>query len=47
MNIFKLNSKRRTRCLNVKSDWDKEKIDKAKVKKLKVKSPKNFIINIF
>ncbi len=33
MNIFKLNSKRRTRCLDVKSDWDKEKIEKAKVEK--------------
>ena len=29
MELYKLNSKRRTRCLNVKSDWDKEKIDKA------------------
>ena len=35
MSIFKLNSKRRTRCLEVKSDWDKEKIDKAKVEKEK------------
>ena len=33
MSIFKLNSKRRTRCLDVKADWDKEKIDKDKVKK--------------
>ena len=33
MDIFKLNSKRRTHCLNVKADWDKEKIEKAKVKK--------------
>ena len=33
MNIFKLNSKRRTRCLSVKADWDKEKIDKAKMEK--------------
>ena len=27
LNVYKLNSKRRTRCLDVKSDWDKEKID--------------------
>jgi len=33
MSIFKLNSKRRTRCLSVKADWDKEKIDKAKMEK--------------
>ena len=33
MNIYKLNSKRRTRCLNVKADWDKKKIDKEKIKK--------------
>ena len=33
MELYKLNSKRRTRCLNVKGDWDKQKIDKAKVAK--------------
>ena len=33
MELYKLNSKRRTRCLNVKSDWDKEKIDKAQNEK--------------
>ena len=33
MELYKLNSKRRTRCLEVKSDWEKEKIDKAKVEK--------------
>ena len=33
MNIFKLNSKRITRCLDVKADWNKEKIDKAKIEK--------------
>ena len=33
LNVYKLSSKRRTRCLDVKSDWDKEKIDKAKVEK--------------
>ena len=31
LNIFKLNSKRMTRCLEVKTDWDKEKIDKDKI----------------
>ncbi len=33
INIFKLNSKRITRCLNIKGDWDKQKIDKAKIEK--------------
>ena len=33
MSIFKLNSKRITRCLDVKADWNKEKIDKAKIEK--------------
>ena len=33
MELYKLNSKRRTRCLSVKADWDKEKIDKAKMEK--------------
>ena len=33
MDHFKLSSKRLTRCLNVKADWDKEKVDKAKIKK--------------
>ena len=33
MSIFKLNSKRITRCMDVKGDWDKKKIDKAKVEK--------------
>ena len=32
MNIFKLNSKRITRCLDIKANWDKQKIDKAKIK---------------
>ena len=31
--IFKLNSKRITRCSDIKSDWDKEKIDKDKNEK--------------
>ena len=30
MDIFKLESKRITRCLDVKGDWDKKKIEKAK-----------------
>ena len=33
LNVYKLSSKRRTRCLDVKSDWDKKKVDKAKVEK--------------
>ena len=33
MEIFKLNGKRVSYCMNVKSDWDKEKIEKAKVNK--------------
>ena len=33
MFIFKLNSKRITRCLDIKGDWDKQKIDKAKIEK--------------
>ena len=33
MDVYKLNSKRITRCSNVKGDWDKEKIEKAKIKK--------------
>ena len=34
INIFKLNSKRITRCLNVKSDWDTKKIEKDKIEKV-------------
>ena len=33
LNIFKLSSKRITPCLNVKADWDKQKIEKAKTEK--------------
>ena len=33
MNIFKLKSKRITPCIDVKADWDKEKIDEAKLEK--------------
>ena len=33
LNIFKLSSKRITSCLNVKADWDKQKIEKAKTEK--------------
>ena len=33
MKIFKLSSKRITRCLDVKADWNKAKIDKAKIEK--------------
>jgi len=32
INIFKLNSRRITRCSNVKSGWDKKKIDDEKIK---------------
>ena len=31
MDIFKLESKRITRCLDVKGDWDKKKIEKTKI----------------
>ena len=31
INIFKLKSKRITRCLDLKSGWNKQKIDKAKI----------------
>jgi len=33
MKIFKLSSKRITKCLDVKSDWNKQKIDEAKIQK--------------
>ena len=33
MNIFKLNSRRLNSCLDVKGDWDKEKIEKNKIEK--------------
>ena len=32
LNIFKLNSRRITRCTNVKGGWDKKKIDDEKIK---------------
>ena len=33
IDVFKLTSKRITRCLEVEGDWDKKKIDKAKIEK--------------
>ena len=33
IDVFKLSSKRITRCLEVKGDWDKEKIEKVKIEK--------------
>ena len=33
MEVFKLKSKRITRCLEVKGDWDKKKIEKDKIEK--------------
>ena len=33
MNIFKLESKRISRCLNISSGWNKKKIDQAKIEK--------------
>jgi len=33
MDIYKLSTRRITRCLNVKGGWDKEKIEEAKIKK--------------
>ena len=35
MDIFKLSSRRVTRCLNVKADWNKQKIEKEKIEKEK------------
>ena len=33
MEIFKLNEKRVSYCMDVKGGWDKEKIEKAKINK--------------